>query len=306
VTVGHPDGLRTSYSFLAEIRVTTGEELVAGATLGYSAGRFHFGVRTPDGSYIDPARILGSALRLVPSLVLHEDRLVSAAARAQRRLYERSAMEGLVYWAAATGRWVGNRLVDGAQIGAVLAYQAALRAAWTYIRTVVEADDWIIVGLRVASAVLGVADCTPESVRPPLPTDRRTAVTVGGIDSGPADGAFDDLDLRGLGYVTGDVLRFSYDGGRSPDPGLEMVDWLRPIPVTIHSEASTRRSVSESATLLAELLRRIGQLRPGSTIEVYGYSVGASWRSPVPPRWPARRIRRISGSSPSPVPTAGW
>ena len=274
VTVGHPDGLRTSYSFLAEIRVTTGEELVAGATLGYSAGRFHFGVRTPDGSYIDPARILGSALRLVPSLVLHEDRLVSAAARAQRRLYERSAMEGLVDWAAATGRWVGNRLVDGAQIGAVLAYQAASRAAWTYIRTVVEADDWIIVGLRVASAVLGVADCTSESVRPPLPTDRRTAVTVGGIDSGPADGAFDDLDLRGLGYVTGDVLRFSYDGGRSPDPGLEMVDWLRPIPVTIHSEASTRRSVSESATLLAELLRRIGQLRPGSTIEVYGHSVG--------------------------------
>ena len=274
VTVGHPDGLRTSYSFLAEIRVTTGEKLVAGATLGYSAGRFHFGVRTPDGSYIDPARILGSVLRLVPRLVSHEDKLVSAAARAQRRLYERSAMEDLADWRAATGRWVGARLLDGARIGAVLAYEAASRAAWTYIRTVVEADDWIIVGLRVASAVLGAAECTPDSVRPPLPTDRRTAVTVGGLDSGPADGAFDDLDLRGLGYAVEDVLRFSYDGGRSPDPGLETADWLRPIPVTIHSEASTRRAVADSATLLAELLRTIGQLRPGSAIEVYGHSLG--------------------------------
>jgi len=274
VTVGHPDGLRTSYSFLAEIRVTTGEKLVAGATLGYSAGLFHFGVRTPDGSYIDPARILGSALRLIPSLVAHEDKLVSAAARVQRRLYERSAMDDLVDWAAATGRWVGDRLVDGARIGAVLAYQAASRAAWTYIRAVVEADDWLVVALRVASAVLGVADCTPDSVRPMLSREGQTAVTVGGLDSGPADGAFVDLDFRGLGYIVGDVLRFSYDGGRSPDPGLEMVDWLRTIPVTIHSGESTRRSVADSATLLAGLLRAIAQLRPGSTIEVYGHSLG--------------------------------
>ena len=274
VTVGHPDGLRTSYSFLAEIRVTAGEKVVVGATVGSSSGSFHFGVRTPDGSYMDPARLLGSALRLIPSLVAHEDSLVGAAARAQRRLYERSAMADLVDWAAATGRWVGDRLVDGAHVGAVLAYEAASRAAWTYVRAVVEADDWIIVGLRVASAVLGVADCTPDSVRPLLPTGRRTAVTVGGLDSGSADGAFDELDLRGLGYAVEDVLRFSYDGGRSPDPGLEMVDWLGSIPITVHSAESTRRSVADSATLLAELLRMVGRLRPGSVIEVYGHSLG--------------------------------
>ncbi len=66
VTVLHPDGLRSSYSYLAEILVEPGERVAGGQVLGRTGERFHLGVRSA-GTYLDPAALFAvDGLRLVP------------------------------------------------------------------------------------------------------------------------------------------------------------------------------------------------------------------------------------------------
>jgi murein DD-endopeptidase MepM/ murein hydrolase activator NlpD len=67
VTIAHPDGLRTSYAYLASIGVRAGQRVAAGTLVGVSAGRVHFGVRRGD-TYLDPELLFRSA-RLVARLV---------------------------------------------------------------------------------------------------------------------------------------------------------------------------------------------------------------------------------------------
>lgn len=59
VTVTHPDGLRTSYSHLSSVSVVRGQSVEGGAVLGRSGTVLHWGVREPDGTYIDPLSLLG-------------------------------------------------------------------------------------------------------------------------------------------------------------------------------------------------------------------------------------------------------
>lgn len=58
VTIRHPDGLRSSYSFLAAIHVRVGQRLATGATVGVTGEMFHLGVRDHN-TYIDPAGLWG-------------------------------------------------------------------------------------------------------------------------------------------------------------------------------------------------------------------------------------------------------
>lgn len=57
VTVLHADGIRTSYSFLAEILVTQGQVVARGQPVGLSGSRLHLGARTGPRRYIDPATL---------------------------------------------------------------------------------------------------------------------------------------------------------------------------------------------------------------------------------------------------------
>ena len=57
VTVLHPDGLRSSYSYLSRIDVARGHSVVSGQQIGLSSQRFQLGVRRGD-TYIDPAPLL--------------------------------------------------------------------------------------------------------------------------------------------------------------------------------------------------------------------------------------------------------
>ncbi len=78
VTVDHGGGIRTTNSYLHEIRVGRGAQVRAGQTLGTSGtahgeSAVHLSVRV-DGRYVDPMRYLGChplditrGLRLVPS-----------------------------------------------------------------------------------------------------------------------------------------------------------------------------------------------------------------------------------------------
>lgn len=66
VSVEHADGLRSTYSYLAEIHVTTGAAVVSGQVLGLTSRRFQVGFRRGD-TYIDPALLFGPlTARLVP------------------------------------------------------------------------------------------------------------------------------------------------------------------------------------------------------------------------------------------------
>ena len=66
VTVLHPDGLRSSYSYLAEILVSTGDHVTIGQTLGRAGERLHLGVRW-GGTYLDPAELFTTTdVHLVP------------------------------------------------------------------------------------------------------------------------------------------------------------------------------------------------------------------------------------------------
>ena len=72
VTVAHDDGLRSSYSFLAETLVTEREVVSPGQSIGRAGARFHLGVRCGD-AYLDPAWLIGAGAgagrwraRLVP------------------------------------------------------------------------------------------------------------------------------------------------------------------------------------------------------------------------------------------------
>jgi len=60
VTVLHPDGVRTSYSFLRSTAVVRGQVVGRGETIGSAAAVFHVGARIGD-AYIDPAVLFGGA-----------------------------------------------------------------------------------------------------------------------------------------------------------------------------------------------------------------------------------------------------
>ena len=77
VTVAHPGGLRTSYSYLSRAAVAPGTAVVRGTLLGVSGGTgpghapgvVHLGVRS-GGEYVDPGPLVGAAapvtIRLAP------------------------------------------------------------------------------------------------------------------------------------------------------------------------------------------------------------------------------------------------
>src|SRR5207302_4227922 len=69
VVVLHPDGIRTSYSFLSAIRVQRGDEVHQGQVVGTTGTQpLHFGARAGD-AYIDPALLFSTGrpdVHLVP------------------------------------------------------------------------------------------------------------------------------------------------------------------------------------------------------------------------------------------------
>jgi murein DD-endopeptidase MepM/ murein hydrolase activator NlpD len=58
VTIAHPDGVRTSYSYLATVAVAAGTEVQRGHVVGTTGARLHVGARRGD-TYIDPASLWG-------------------------------------------------------------------------------------------------------------------------------------------------------------------------------------------------------------------------------------------------------
>jgi len=268
VTVLHADGLRTSYSFVASIEVFEGQVVTAGAVLARADRRVHFGVRDPQGVYLDPGALVGRQPALAARLTPHVDRSVDAAARAARRREERSFLERLLETASPVVEWVGEVALTHTELREEAFLWMVRAPIEVATATVLFADD-----LRLA--IMGPADCTPSGVDAELPSGERVAIVVPGVDSASYGGAIADLDTGALGLSPADVVRFSYAGGRAPAAGLDgPVVWDDPLLVTTHDGSATHRPAADSARLLAMLVADVHRLRPEATIEVYAHSLG--------------------------------
>jgi hypothetical protein len=257
VTVLHPDGLRSSYSFLASISARRGARVAVGAVVGRAGDRLHLGVRRGD-QYIDPALLFQGRVevrvRLVPQGVDDGAGLSEVAALAALVRDRGGPGFGQRAWS-----WLADRGRDA--VGATVRRLDPRRHPIVGIARAARA---------VTASLLGPhRPCTPAGTRTPSRRGRRVAVLVGGFGSTSDDAAIDDVDTSALGYAAGDVLRFSYAGGRTPDPsdGLD-------IPASPYGARATQADLESSARALADLIVAVAAAVPGAVIDVVGHSQG--------------------------------
>lgn len=274
VTVLHPDGLRTTYSFLAEIAVVVGQGVTQGDVVGTSAGHLHFGVRAGD-AYLDPASLFGSGPVRV-HLVPFDDPPGSGP------VGERSAIRQLIGGVGGALGTAADRLVGGALGGAGATADwlrqgggQALRTAVHYLEQVGPGSAELrvlLAGLQAWSRAEAAAHraCTGSGQPPPPPpAERRIALLVAGLGSSSDDAAIDDVDTVALGYDAPDVVRFSYAGGRTPDAddGLDLT-------ATRYGPADTLTDLHTSGTRLADLIEAVVAAAPGVILDVFAHSQG--------------------------------
>lgn len=257
VTLVHADGLRTTYSFLATIGVSPGETVPAGGVVGTSAGRFHFGVRAADGTYLDPNQLIAvSVARLVPG---GDDGATVIAGPDDGGLWS-------LLWQV---------LIDGVVSGdgtlPVLPDLKGLNPALVhYLTEVVAGGNQRQALAAMAGALAPQGPCTPVSDTPPPRSERRILVLVAGYGSTSEVTGVDGVDARGLGYEASDVVRFSYRGGVVPHPNHR----LGPLPTRDYVAADSIGDIPLAARRLDELLADIARNQPGVPIDLVGHSQG--------------------------------
>ncbi len=279
VVVLHADGIRTSYSFLAETTVRRGDEVSAGQVVGATAGALHFGARAGD-AYLDPALLL-SGSRWHVHLVPHEGRgplpAVEERAGLVRALRHagRAAGGALVGagWAAgsAAGEWLRAAAATSARYAlddlhdrlrlALLAvhYARAVDPAAGAVATLAAAWDWWTAR----------GDCTPATEPVPPRDGRRILVLVGGLGSAGGKAAVLGVDAEALGYDPADVVQASYRGGRVPGVGA-----LTGVPVRDYTAADSTGDLRASAAHVRDLLEAIRHAHPGVPVDVVAHSQG--------------------------------
>lgn len=265
VVVLHPDGIRTSYSFLDAISVRRGETVAQGDEVGRAGESFHFGARAGD-AYIDPAVLLRQVeprVRLVPDDLRHP-------------LSEPAERNGLLRMLVGLGPRAGR----AAATAAAWARDQAARAAGTAGDAVAgalglagdELRGWLAyaqtlsdpIGYRVVAAIVAwraaQATCTPDNAAVPPTTGRRRLILVGGLGSASGHAAVLDVDTDRLGYAPGDVLQFSYRGGSTADHG--------------YGPADTQIPIEASAARLRDLIDREVAAHPGVPVDLIAHSQG--------------------------------
>ena len=160
----------------------------------------------------------------------------------------------------------------------------ALLSAIDWERRHVSAVPGLVVSLTPApaftDAVTALIDwrheqarCTPASVSPSAPAGRRFVVLAGGLGSSSTSAAVDDVDTATLGYRAGDVVRFSYAGGRVPSGGV--APELAGLDVADYDALDTVGDLEIAGHRLAELLVQLATVAPpGAVIDVIAHSQG--------------------------------
>lgn len=256
VTVAHPDGLRTSYSFLATVEVSEGQRLAQGDVVGTAGSLLHLGARLGD-AYLDPAGLFDGTDIARARLIPFEE--PPGPGRDGERSALRQLVGGTLRAVGRGARWLAGQ---GEHVVRHLAHHLNVTHTW--------ALDLSMAVLTVVSEAQRDArrPCTPAGVPPPRRSGRRVAVLVGGLGSTSERAAIDDLDVAGLGYAPGDVARFSYAGGRVPGPGV--IDAVqRP-----YDASHTLGDLRQAGRDLADLLEAAVRAAAGAPLDVFAHSQG--------------------------------
>ncbi len=291
VVVLHPDGLRTSYSFLSSATVRRGEAVARGDALGVSGGggaghghdEVHFGLRAGE-RYLDPLLLfapvdLAEVVRLVPAgggadgvappgvelggLLDGLGELVTGAG---------SAVVSAVGELIDEGGGAAARLLealDGLEAtlrplaGAIAA--GALRFPWL-VEWLRDLDPVVLLpglALDVGASLLAWArtldECDPDA--PPADGSGGSGhdvLVVAGINSATgAGGATTSLPTGLLGYSADEVAYYSY----AADGGPYVSD-------------DSHTSIEEAASRLADQLRGMHDQHPGRAVDLIAHSQG--------------------------------
>jgi len=312
VTVLHDDGRRSSYSFLASIDVSTGQVVADGAPIGTAGELLHVGVREGD-VYVDPAALFGTevrSVRLVPENPSGSPTWDAAATEIQA-LVQLTLLEGgpgivdrLRSGLGDASGWVWDHARDAAPGLLHLALWAGREVAFAYnpVLGIVVFDiavplalgeespmwnalaEWSPHHVLVRSAERGMdwwrqrSECTPSDVSPQPPAERRVAVLVGGLGSTSSHAAVGALDVDALGYSPGDVVGFSYAGGRIPGTfdgrPAHISEDLSGIEVVGYGEEDSSNGLARRGVMLADVLQEVAASSPGTPIDLYGHSQG--------------------------------
>jgi len=270
VTLLHPDGLRTSYSFLDRIDVVVGQRVDQGQTLGTTAGRLHLGARAGD-AYLDPASLFASRPVRVHLVPFDEPPGTGPSG-------ERSALRQLVGGLGSLAERAVDHVLEGT--GATVDWLRAegeqvLRTAEHYLRRTVPGIAQVHLLQRTLEAwgrarQVARRPCSAPSVGPPPTTQRRVAVLVAGLGSTSTDAAIDDVHTSSLGYDDADVVRFSYAGGRTPG----LTDGFPEVAATAYRAADTQVDLRLSGRRLADLLEGVASAAPDVPIDLLAHSQG--------------------------------
>lgn len=277
VVVLHPDGVRTSYSFLRSMAVHRGDRVEQGRPVGTAGARLHFGARLGD-TYIDPALLFDSG---PPEVYLVPEEVKRPASEERERRGVLDMLKGFggdllgagadgLDWARDTGtaaaQWAGETAVAGGQVAVnqlVAKWESFVRqarAAWHYAR----GTDHLRPFRRLVSTLPDWwkqrRNCTPSPVATPTPGNGHVAVLVSGFGSSSDGAGVYEVNTLALGYRPADVVHFSYLGGTTSENPFS------PDDTTVDIRRSARR--------LYDLLERIAAERPGMPIDVIAHSQG--------------------------------
>jgi murein DD-endopeptidase MepM/ murein hydrolase activator NlpD len=264
VVVLHDDGVRTTYSFLAQADVRRGQHVDQGQPVGVAGSSLHFGARVGE-RYIDPRSLFVRARHRTRLLPDDGKGLPPEAA-------ERGALERLVR---------ALRVLRAVRAGPAAAAASAVAAA-----AAIGLDDPDLgmlaslaqagVGLPAAALTAWVnshGGCTPGSApTPPRLRERRLAVLVAGLGSASGRASILDLPVGALGYAPADTVQFSYRGGTTSESS--------------YGPADTQADLDAVGARLRTLLARLAAQHPGVPIDVFAHSQGglvarAALREPV-------------------------
>ena len=266
VTIEHADRLRTSYSFVDVVLVESGMRVRGGDVIALAGGPFHFGVRTPDGTYLDPEALLAGTLHPQVRLVPGTDQGLEALGASERRSLLDVLLDDGIAAVSAAASWNARTTV------LVAHYLVELDPAVHAARAMEEFERW----LRIRQS------CTPSDVAVPTHRSRRIAVLVSGLGTSSDANTAWEIDTRSLGYGDADVVRYSYAGGRAPNgtdevsPNVRAVAdrGLDDIPSRPFDALDSQQSIGTSADRLSTLLRSVAAAEPGVPIDVIAHSQG--------------------------------
>ena len=119
----------------------------------------------------------------------------------------------------------------------------------------------------------GGGECTKfDAPLPPPPADHIVILVAGYGSNSRSKAGIEGLDVVGAGFDPSSVLRFSYAGGRIPDPS-DAAEFAA-ITTTDYDSAASQQPIEESARALAELIGQVRAVANGRPIDLVAHSQG--------------------------------